>query len=322
MTTEDLIVELDKRLHKITSDFETRWTQTSRGESKYSREIIPSVGKNKSEIVREIFGIQSDNWERLFSQATSGKGQEYNRILTLHSSALIAILCFHNVAEKPIVIGNECYNECWFEVRNNVFGSASSVDVVLRSKLGNLLFLESKFTEYLNPDLPNIKMAYWDFYKNILSQIPEYPLQMIYPKVWKENGKDIIGFTLKAKSQTKSYESLYLAGIKQCFSHIIGICHGPENKNDDCWKNVTPDTKLRFGCIAYRFPYGFTNYNSFYKETIGKVTTEMISKSLAGEKPYVNQLEILPEILTYQDIFKKQNRGSLLPKIAEYYGLQ
>ncbi len=322
MIIEDLIVELDKRLHKIAPRIETRWTQTSKGESKYSREIIGPINKTKSEILCETFDIKSNKWDKLFLQATNGKGQEYNRILTLHSSALIAILCFHNVCENPISIDDEIYNQCWFEVRNSVYGSASSVDVVLKSESGNLLFLESKFTEYLSPDVPEIKMAYWEFYKNILPQIPDYPLQMVYPKVWKKNGEENVGFTIQAKSPKVAYNSLYLAGIKQCFSHIIGISRGPENIEDDCWKNVTPHTKLRFGCIVYRFPTVFTNYNSFYKETIGKISSEMILNSLDGEKTYANQLEIFPELLTYQDIFKKQNPQALLPKVAEYYGLE
>ena len=322
MIIEDLIVELDKRLHKIAPRIETRWTQTSKGESKYSREIIGPINKTKSEILRETFDIKSNKWDKLFLQATNGKGQEHNRILTLHSSTLMAILCFHNVYENPITIDNEIYNQCWFEVRNNVYDSASSVDVVLKSESGNLLFLESKFTEYLSPDVPKIKMAYWEFYKSILPQIPDYPMQMVYPKVWKENGKENVGFTIQAKSPKVAYDSLYLAGIKQCFSHIIGISRGPENIEDDCWKNVTPQTKLRFGCIVYGFPTVFTNYNSFYKETIGQIYSEMILNSLDGEKTYANQLEILPKLLTYQDVFKKQNPKALLPKIAEYYGLE
>ena len=299
MIIEDLIVELDKRLHKIAPRIETRWTQTSKGESKYSREIIGPINKTKSEILCETFDIKSNKCDKLFLQATNGKGQEYNRILTLHSSALIAILCFHNVCENPISIDDEIYNQCWFEVRNSVYGSASSVDVVLKSESGNLLFLESKFTEYLSPDVPEIKMAYWEFYKNILPQIPDYPLQMVYPKVWKKNGEENVGFTIQAKSPKVAYNSLYLAGIKQCFSHIIGISRGPENIEDDCWKNVTPHTKLRFGCIVYRFPTVFTNYNSFYKETIGKISSEMILNSLDGEKTYANQ-EGTEKVLTFQ----------------------
>lgn len=201
MIIEDLIVELDKRLHKIAPRIETRWTQTSKGESKYSREIIGPINKTKSEILCETFDIKSNKWDKLFLQATNGKGQEYNRILTLHSSALIAILCFHNVCENPISIDDEIYNQCWFEVRNSVYGSASSVDVVLKSESGNLLFLESKFTEYLSPDVPEIKMAYWEFYKNILPQIPDYPLQMVYPKVWKKTARRMWALQFKRNHQ-------------------------------------------------------------------------------------------------------------------------
>lgn len=326
MTKERLIVELDKRLHKIAPDVQTNWTQTSKGESDWSREIQLSKGKHPADILKDIFGISSDNWLCSFEQATNGSAKEIYRILRLHSSALLALLCFHNISKQPLVIRHsnnevEEYDQCWFEVENIVFEDSrpSSVDVVLKSsKTGNLLFLESKFTEYLSHEEPNIAMKYWDFYVRLLREIPGLTLQMVYPKKWNdENKNEIIGFTIKPTSERKEYQNIYLAGIKQCISHIIGICNGPKDNDEKCWQNITSDTKLRFGSIVYKISGYFSIYNFLYKETLGQLGKEQISIAMNGKGIYVDQIEILPELLTYQSLFKDYPLG----KIAQYYKL-
>lgn len=322
MNKENLVKELETRLKKISPNVDAIPTKVGKGESDWSKTIQPCDSKHPDDTLKEIFGIVSDNWDTLFQQVAYGSGKEINRILTLHSSALLALLCFHNIANQPIVIEHsdkeiEEYNECWFEVKNKVFDKPSSIDVVLKSKKGNLLFLESKFTEYLSSESPNIKMKYWDFYLRLLKKIPGLPLQMVYPKQWKEDGEDVIGFTLQPTSKRKDYADIYLAGIKQCLSHIIGIYNGPQNNAEPCWQNVTPETKLRFGCIVYKFSGEFKKYNSFYKETIGQLNPKIISEAMDGRGNYTQQIEILPELLTYQKLFK----GNLLPKIAQFYNL-
>ncbi|MDE7386410.1 MAG: hypothetical protein K2N28_04670, partial [Muribaculaceae bacterium] len=154
----------------------------------------------------------------------------------------------------------------------------------------------------------------------LLKDIPKLPLQMAYPKHWEDDKKEevVIGFTIQPTSTKKDYQKIYLDGIKQCLSHIIGICNGPQNNDEPCWKNVSPDTKLRFGCIVYKFPGEFTKYNSFYKETIGQLNPQIISEAMNGKGSYTQQIEILPELLTYQELFKN---NELLPKIAKYYNL-
>ncbi|MDE7386447.1 MAG: hypothetical protein K2N28_04860, partial [Muribaculaceae bacterium] len=169
----ELIEKLEIRLNKISPDVNIIPTKTSKGESEWSREIQPSDSKRTDDVLKEIFGVTSENWKTLFQQAAYGSVGEINRILRLHSSALLALLCFHDVANKPIIIKHsdnevEEYDECWFEVKNKVFDNPSNIDIVLKSKKGNLLFLESKFTEYLSSESPDIRMKYWDFYVRLL----------------------------------------------------------------------------------------------------------------------------------------------------------
>ena len=104
--------------------------------------------------------------------ATEGIGNEKDKVNSVLSSALLPLLVFNPLfsypneeVSKSISIrlpGEEKLREfdnCFFEIRNTVIGFPSCVDVVLTSKKGGhttLLFLESKFIEYLE-DLKKVK---------------------------------------------------------------------------------------------------------------------------------------------------------------------
>ena len=110
-------------------------------------------GEDMFGTLKRIFGL-SESARGLFEAATSGDGNEKPRILTRHSSSLLAFLCFNDVANNPIKIKGTVYNEVMFEVKNNVINNSpgkSNIDVLLMGEnRKKLLFLESKFTEYLS----------------------------------------------------------------------------------------------------------------------------------------------------------------------------
>ena len=191
-------------------------------ESDWSLSIMPNEGEQAHETLGRIFKIDIPDWKEKFNEATFGQGNEINRILTLHSSALLALLCFSHVSEEnPLFIDGIRYNERWFEIKNKVFNKPSSIDVVLKNTDGDILFIESKFTEYLDKESPNIKIAYFDTYRKLLPLIPNRPLQLVFPKIFKEDGVEMVGFTIQPTSKSKIYNQLYLSGIKQCISHLI-----------------------------------------------------------------------------------------------------
>ena len=111
--------------------------------------------------LREIFGITNDTFGGKFCMAIAGDGQEYRRISTLHSSSLVALLCFYSLSKehalKMNIDGQEIeFYESLFEQKNSIGkeGHNSNMDVVLIgfNKQGEsvILFLESKFSEYLS----------------------------------------------------------------------------------------------------------------------------------------------------------------------------
>ena len=115
------------------------------------------------ECIMENFDISKDN-EELFKDkfymtvsgsGDEGSGEQNAKILEAHSSSLLSLLFFYNVDKKGITI--KCndedihFNKSYFEFKNKVIEYPSNMDVVLLSEKDNvILFLESKFTEYLS----------------------------------------------------------------------------------------------------------------------------------------------------------------------------
>ena len=99
----------------------------------------------------------------------------------------------------------------------------------------------------------NIVSAYKPFYERLLPLIPNMPLQIVYPKKFQDNKTEVIGFGLKPTSARKELNGLYLYGIKQCISHLIGIANGPAVGDFSEWDRNIKGKTLRFGTILYKF---------------------------------------------------------------------
>lgn len=323
MTKEELSYNLEKRLHKMFPLIETQRTPVKyQGEeriSDWSLQFKIPKGETQCDYIKRVFGIDCSDWKDKYNEAVSGNGKEDSKVIALHSSSLLSLLCFSNISlTQPLEIEGKIYNKVHFEVKNRVFDNPSNIDVVLENnQTGDLLFLESKFSEYLNPSNNAFAKKYFEFYTEILPMIEHYPLQIVYPRKY----KDEVGMGLKAASKSKLYSHLYMDGIKQCFSHLIGICQGPDENEVFQWGGFKGN--IRFGTIIYRFPGdSFKSYKSFYSNSVGKIDSNKLNRAinhLQGiDNRFANRIEILPEILTYQDVFN----GFNLPRnIKIYYNL-
>lgn len=311
---KDVISTLETRLLKMAPQIKTHPTrEEGNKEAKWSRQFDISPDENQSEFLKKVFGIKCHDWGDKYNEAAGSENDA--DIITMHSSALLALLCFSNVSPaQPLVIDGIEYDEVHFEVKNRVFNRPSQVDVVLEnSEIGDLLFLESKFTEYLSPKDPIFSKRYIEFYQNILPLIDGLPLQLVFPFI--DDGKVCM------KLQAASGSKLYMDGIKQCFSHLIGLCQGPNAKSNFKWNNR--DRKIRFGTIVYNFPVeAFEAYKEFYSKTIGNVNADKLKASIDGSEGlknhYTDRIEVLQNILTYQEVFKNFN---LPEKVKTYYDL-
>ncbi len=328
MTKLEIIAGLENRLKCIAPKVMLDWSYDKRHEkySEWSRQISPYEGSSASETLKNIFHLESTNWERCFTEAVSGHGNELERIMTLHSSALLPLLCFSQVStEKPLTYDGINYVQVFFEVKNKVFYGPSSVDVVLKSEDGDLLFLESKFTEYLEGEKPKIKEKYFTFYRSILSGHCDFPIKLVFPRKWKDNGEEVIGYSLRTIYSDGKDKLAYCEGLKQCLSHLIGIAKGPDNSEARHWK-AAETGKLTFGTILFQVRgESFNIYKKLYAKTIGRLSPADICNGLGGDciQTNINRLKILPDVLTYQELFSQKGNSEILPtEVRVFYGIK
>lgn len=298
----------------------TKWKNQT---SEWSKSLNYQKGDNLEKIVKEAFEIEDDlDFSRCFIEATSGDGNEAEKICTLHSSSLLALLCFYGINKKEIEIGNDVYTECHFEVKNNVInpklGNPSNVDIMLVSrtpdkKVHKLLFLESKFTEYLSGGCAALsKDKYSSFYENFLKD-HDFGFKTGEKKVKHKDGTVSEEFCLYQEGRTTAY----LGGIKQAISHLLGIATGPVcgqsfSKQDYCedyCEMFKQASVIEFATIIHDIDDKKANaYKELYRKVLNdqEHLKECLRKAVAPQDPDpISKLIINPEILTYKQVFSK-----------------
>ena len=232
----------------------------SHKESEWSKSFKCEDGEDVFGTIQRIFGI-NESARGLFEAATSGDGNEKSRILTLHSSSLLAFLCFNGVANHPITIDGIVYDEVMFEVKNDVIdaslGKPSNIDVLLMGdNRKKLLFLESKFTEYLSGGKVTLSNKYRNLY--IKLQKLNLPFNIKFINVLQESDNSHKEPDIKEgiRLYTEEKTSEYLYGIKQAFSHLLGIATGPAKKqtkgNEDYTRSLLENAdEIKFASIVF-----------------------------------------------------------------------
>ena len=169
--------------------------------------------------VKDVFKIDDPVFCSKFVQAISGDGQEANKIMTLHSSALAYLLVFYSVSkDNPIYVKvndkEEKFTESLFEVKNEVCegsGNFSNVDVVLRGE-ECVLDLESKFSEYLGSGPVEVKKV--DYYDEIYGRLAD---------TLKKAGVELVSKDGKRFLEREDEAAFYNEGLKQMISHYLGV---------------------------------------------------------------------------------------------------
>lgn len=319
MNKQDLIINLKNRLQK--EGVSVKNTEISNEkESQWSYEIsVPERNeKTVSKILYNIFkpGITEENWNKKFIMAISGDGQELRRITTLHSSSLLALLFFCSVNKtNPIKIGKSTFDKVYFEVKNKVFKNASpkdkpsNVDIMLVSNDNKtILFLESKFTEYDQNGKVEISEKYHKFYSRLLDFIPTLKFC---------NG------ILELKEDKNSQ---YLYGIKQMFSHLIGLLTEPWNESKNKIKVLIQNAeKIELGSIVFNWNSSlYAKYNDFFSTIFQNFEnpSNILKKCLDNDEVYkekIDKLSILPTLLSYKDILTKNPSFKISNEIKNFY---
>ena len=270
-----------------------------------------------------------DAFQHKYEQAVSGNGQEEQKINRLHSSALLSLLAFYSVSkESPITFelnGKEVvFTNVKFEHKNGVgkdekgMGHNSNMDIMLYDgdtldSSKNVLFLESKFSEYLTlgqkKDISNT--VYGDIYRMLFDQ----------PSVDKLvcERQDSGYFLLK----TNEKGNHYCEGIKQMISHYMGVLNFVREFREYKCPNVY------LGCILFDFKDGTIDTKVegagiSHLEDYRRVYSYLCKKlaELSGDFAKPENLHILNECLTYQDVFQmEQNRNVLDKNVKTFYSL-
>ena len=319
-TEKDVALELASTFseEEVTSTID----RGTKKESKWSKSFKSQNGEDEFETLQRIFGIR-ESARGLFEAATSGNGNEKQKILTRHSSSLLAFLCFNDVANNPIRIKGTDYNEVMFEVKNNVInesGMPSNIDVLLMGEnRKKLLFLESKFTEYLSGGKVTLSPdKYETFYTKLKEKLFDCPFSACYKTVNSKTGKS-------QKEQYALYNgektSEYLEGIKQAFSHLLGIATGPAKKqtkgNEDYTRSLLENAdEIKFASIVFNCDNDkFGEYKDLYESVFknSEVILETIKEVLPNSEI---KLTIVPKLLQYQKVFQDNN---LSDEVRNFY---
>jgi hypothetical protein len=247
----------------------------------------------------------------------------------------LALLCFWNVSkDNPITINNVAYTEVFIEVENMVFDHNSSVDILLVSeKESTWLYLESKFTEPLNPtNRLWLSYKYYDIYKCIRED-----LKINVSNTQVRNHKEKGEIVMRKEFEITQNKKLYYGGIKQLISHLIGVLKGASDKANveymEFYKKGLPKYII-LGTILYDFSKSdadefknlYDDYVSFYEECFssqnGKLIISKINNCLGGTSVFTkSSISVMPQVLTYQDVFVKQNPNFLMNNVAQFYGI-
>lgn len=290
-----------------------------------------SIRQSGNDIALSLFnafelgnGSDFETFRRAYNMAVTGDGDEKPKILTIHSSSLLALLCFFSVSpERPLTIGEDKYTEVMFEVKNVVIRAdrrkPSNVDVVLVSKSEDgrarkLLFLESKFTEYITHGHAELAPKYYDFFNILKNSLPGLNFRIANYDIHHQDGSVSTVFGLL------SDERRYLCGIKQAFSHLLGIATYPakdKNNHRQAYAEYYKQAEeVEFATIAHDWnQIEFLRYRDLYSNTFRSENLDKIKdalKAIAPNHDIVDRLKIHPDVLTYKNVFKEFNLPGII----------
>lgn len=274
--------------------------------------------------IKDVFGITDSLFDRCYDQVVNGEGHEDGKINSLRSSSLLGLLVFY-----PIRLGKRLdlvteingkqvsfsFNQVVFEKPNQVFHpktGLSSIDVALYGTANGedcVLFLESKFTEYLQR-----KNMVKGYKKGVLT----YPISWKYAQYYKQIMIDFPGINV-SYTEAKGIElfgngSHYCEGIKQMISHYIGATHSDEL--------IKEGKKVYLGTILYDFTMTGTvddgtiigDYKQCYQELAKRL-------NVLTDSAHCRNLIVVEDAFTYQSFLKQAKGFALEQSVKEFYSL-
>lgn len=265
--------------------------------------------------LKYIFGIDSPMFCSKYHAAINGGGHEEKKITTLHSSSLLSLLVFFSVSDdNPIffnIDGKKVkFTKSEFEVKNEVCENSnnySNVDVVLYGN-DSVLYLESKFSEYLTAQSEEVKRVkyYDDIYERLSEALTASGVRL------DDNAK---GKRVLCKATNKP---VYCEGLKQMISHYLGVV--TEIQRDDNFKGK----QIFLGEIVFDFGklLNASDKLDSYKEAYEHLKEGLqncVEDDIKGKDV---KLTIM-DMMTYQSVLGLDDNRDFLKnmseKIKQYY---
>ncbi|MBR5199638.1 MAG: hypothetical protein IKW20_07415 [Bacteroidales bacterium] len=289
-------------------------------------DIVPSLYKNTtskrslqfSGSLKDVFQINCSDFDRYCADAMTSL--ERGRINTMHSSALLSLLCFSSVSHaKPLILPIEgkpvkfVYADLEYSDIDMLVGESrdgelhfANLDVRLESENGNvILFLESKMTEYMSwgkqSDISDY--VYGKHYSKM--KRPMKSLGLEYAQQTDKDGR--IVKEMKCLQAVKGATKVYAQGLKQMLSHTLGVSgYIPDD----------PDAKVYLGSILYRFPDHIDGGKADSYIQAHQTWCKGLNERLAIS----SNMKVIETPFIYQDVFKDENSWILPERVKEFYG--
>ncbi|MDE5784937.1 MAG: hypothetical protein K2H98_00235 [Duncaniella sp.] len=296
-----------------------------RYETLYAREFanLFSIPENDRDVFYDAVKI-----------VTQGQGDEQDKVNSVISSSLLSLLTFYPLfgntdKSKYLTINGEQYYRCFFEVKNRVIDRPSCVDIALISTdETKILYLESKLSEYA--DRVRTSEEYGKSYKPLYEESGLFDVAL---------GRHLSLGESKDKLVLKSLEDkIYIEGIKQSISHLIGLVRGPQFHKQGYYpaeyykeyeKFYTEAKELEFATILFdpaAFKVNteeFKAYSELYSETIIARQDDILKCIRSwdnGKHDRGKRIVILDKLLTYQELLSDKNNRQLVDaSVLDYY---
>lgn len=231
-----------------------------------------------------IFGTMDDKYKKMFA---NGKGNEFkSHAMAPDSSSMLAYNFFHGIDDQhKITFRGVTYHKAIFEAKFCTLigrnSTPANMDVVLignKSEKKHVLFIESKFSEYIHKQsifkigVTYSKEKYW-FDKDVnwskvLSDVPQ-------------------------KTDRQYYD-----GLKQIITHLSGI-HGFLNKKE------SEDLTIDIDNTVFEFATMVFEPNDKYEESKDyEAYYRLFSEYLDKIKENTN-LKVLPQWISYSEWWKE-----------------
>lgn len=236
-------------------------------------------------------GIMPTKFQKMFDDADGS--ELHSKAEAIHSSSMLAYNFFHWIDSSSFMFDDVEYTQVFFEIQMKTLINSNrpaNMDVVLIDKeCKNILFIESKFTEFFDPK--------------------PWKLSDKYTKGNAYN-KDVDWDYIITEIKKKLKEYRYKEGIKQLTTHLFGIANLCKKKALD-WFNTNNSLRLDEPFSKYSVKFinlifepqkeSFNNeHNSYekYKELFGEAQKVIDDRIKIGD----NSLNIIWK--SYTDLWE------------------